>query len=141
MACASNLPSLNYFAASKFMALWISGCISMLWSDWIIYMTFLLGCHSFSPTIYLQISPSFTFGCHIAVLNLIIGNLNGNCYGKSNSISKSCPSYGDPKGPFKVTSQWNRFSLCLTEICLNRMKCTLGPWHSLQRIIFKAFSL
>lgn len=77
-----------------------------------IYVTFLFGCHYFYPTIYLQISPSFTLGCHIKDLNLIIGNLKGNCSGKSKSTIRSNPSYGDPTGPFIITSQWNKFSLC-----------------------------
>lgn len=91
-ACYSNLPSLYYFAASRLIAECRSGWISMLWIECTIYCTFLLGNHSFSPTIYWQMSPSFTLGCQIGVLNLTIGNLKGNCSGKSKSTTSSPPS-------------------------------------------------
>ena len=84
-AWASNFPYLYYLAAYRLMALCTSGWSSMLCKDWMISVTFLLGCHYFYPTISLQMSPSFTFGCHIMVLNLSIGNLKGNCSGKSKS--------------------------------------------------------
>lgn len=91
LAWASYLPYLYYFAASRFIALCTSGVKSILCRDWTISTTFLFGCHYFYPTIYLQISPSFTLGCQIIVLNFIIGNLNGNCSGKSKSTIRSLP--------------------------------------------------
>ena len=137
MACAQNLPYLNCLAAYKLIALWTSGCKSILCNDCIIYATFLLGCHYFSPTIYLQISPSLTLGCHIWVLNLIIGNLNGNCSGKSKSTNKSYPSYGDPIGPLITTSQWNKFYfyLHLADTLLNKKLITFCPCYLLLLIL------
>ena len=112
-AWSANLPSLNSFAASKFMATPISGCKSILWMECTISDTFLFGSHYFYPSISWQMSPSFTFGCQMGVLNRTTGNLNGNCSGKSISTSSSPPSYGDPTGPLIKTSQWNKLSFCL----------------------------
>lgn len=117
-ACCSYFPSLCSFAASKLIALLMSGEVNMLRILWIISTTFLFGSHYFSPTISWQISPSFTFGCQMGVLNLTTGNLNGNCSGKSRSTISWPPSKGDPIGPTRNTSQWNKFSFCFATTLL-----------------------
>ncbi len=58
----SKVPSLKSFAASKLMELEISGEASMLIIISRTSATFLLGIHSFSPSMSLQISPSLMFG-------------------------------------------------------------------------------
>ena len=45
------------------------------------------------------------FGCHILVINCILGGSKGYCFGMRISTSKTPPSYGVPSGPLMVPTR------------------------------------
>ena len=124
LAILKKVPSLIWLAAQELIAKETSGYASIPNTVSIISCTFLLGSHYFSPSISWQISPSLMFGWQMGVLNFSLGNLKGNCSGKSMSTMNLKPSQGLLRGPLMRSSQWKRFSLMVGTTPLYRVKRT-----------------